>query len=101
MPKPSMSQHDRERALFRYRNALLRADFDTMASVLHLAEQDAVLWQMLHDLDEEDDVLLESDISDANLLDIIPYSPSSNGTSPKTNSKEDKIMILAIPNRQT
>jgi WD40 repeat protein len=101
MSKPSMSQRDRERALFRYRNALLRGDFDTVSSVLHLAESDSRLWQMLHELDEEEDAWLESDISDASLLNIIPYSYSSNGTSPKTHSKEDKIMTLAIPNRQT
>jgi WD40 repeat protein len=95
MSKPSMTQADRERAVFRYRNALLRGDFDTVSSVLHLAESDSRLWQMLHELDEEEDAWLESDINDASLLNIIPNSYSSNGTSPKTHSKEDKIMILS------
>jgi sugar lactone lactonase YvrE len=98
MPKPIMTQHDRERALFRYRNALLRADFDTVAKMLSLAERDAVLWQMLNESHEQDDGLLESDATDASLSDIITYNFSSNGTSPKTHSQEDKIMNIAIPN---
>jgi WD40 repeat protein len=98
MPKPIMTQHDRERALFRYRNALLRADFDTVAKLLRLAERDAILWQMLNESHEQDDGLLESDATDASLSDIITYNFSSNGTSPKTHSQEDKIMNIAIPN---
>jgi DNA-binding beta-propeller fold protein YncE len=101
MPKASLTQHERERALFRYRNALLCADFDNVASVLRLAERDTVLWQMLQEINEEDDALLESDINDASLLNIIAYSPSSNGASPKTHSKEDKLMILSISKPKT
>jgi WD40 repeat protein len=97
MPKPLMTQRDRERTVFRYRNALLRGDFDAVATILHLAEQDTSLWQMLNGLHEEDDVLLESDVKDASLLDIILYDPSSNGASPKTYLEEDKIMTIAIP----
>jgi hypothetical protein len=47
-----MHQLEREKALFRYSNALDRGDFDTIAGILHQAEQDAVLERMILEMNE-------------------------------------------------
>src|SRR5262249_15248670 len=48
----SMSQFDREKALFLYSRALDRGDFETVALLLEQAEQDAPLAQMIADLND-------------------------------------------------
>lgn len=49
---PQMSQLARERALYLYSSALERGDFDTVAAVLHQAESDPELGQMVLEVDE-------------------------------------------------
>ena len=46
------SRLDREKALFVYSSALERGDFDTVASILEQAEQDAPLAQMITELND-------------------------------------------------
>lgn len=48
-------QRARERALFLYRNALERGDFDAVMAVLKLAERDSVLLQMIEEMAELDE----------------------------------------------
>lgn len=52
MTKRTTDSLDRERALYRYSDALLRGDFDTVTAVLTIAETDTVLAQMLLELDQ-------------------------------------------------
>jgi hypothetical protein len=47
-----MRQVEREKALYCYSLALEKSDFDAIASVLRLAEEDQILEQMLLELDE-------------------------------------------------
>jgi WD40 repeat protein len=49
-------QRARERALFRYRNALERGDFETIMAVLKMAERDSILTQMIEEMAELDDI---------------------------------------------
>lgn len=46
------SQHEREKLLYRYTNALERGDFDTVAVVLAAAEYDAALERMILEINE-------------------------------------------------
>jgi hypothetical protein len=55
MAKAVSTQRERERALFRYRNALERGDFDTVSEVLRLAQRDPLLVRMIAELHELDD----------------------------------------------
>lgn len=70
----------RERTLYRYSSALERGDFDTVASVLHEAEQDPVLERMILEVNEvyqeEYDAAVQAD--DASLVRklIHEYLPS-------------------------
>lgn len=52
MTKRTTDSLDRERALYRYSDALLRGDFDTVTAVLTMAESDTVLAQMILELDQ-------------------------------------------------
>lgn len=52
MTKRTMDSRSRERALYQYNSALLRGDFDTVTSILAIAENDAVLTQMILELDQ-------------------------------------------------
>jgi WD40 repeat protein len=94
----------RERALFLYRSALERGDFDAIAAVLKMAERDPLLWQMIDDLVEVDEGALEkprtefsrSPRNDKSIQQHITVSdPSSNGQTPKTDhSQEDYEMTI-------
>lgn len=61
------NQPERERALFLYTSALERGDFDTVAEVLHQAEQDAQLERMILEVNEvywvEEAVQVQSDVA--------------------------------------
>jgi tetratricopeptide (TPR) repeat protein len=71
--KPSISpERARERALFLYSSALQRGDFDAVAAVLKLAERDAILDQMIKDLDS---------------LDIVPEARQEAHILPPRNDK--------------
>lgn len=49
---PSTRQIEREKALYRYSQALEKGDFDIIAAILLMAEDDQILEQMLLEMDE-------------------------------------------------
>ena len=75
-------QRQHEYALYRYRKALERGDFETISAILKEAEHDSLLNQMIAELD----TLLESEAERQNPYSDVPvisFSPSRNGQPPK------------------
>lgn len=98
-PSPTRA---REQAVFRYRNALERGDFETIAAVLKVAERDPILWAMIDDLNDIDEGALERPAaqpsrpprSDKHITQVITVrDPAANGQTPKPDhSQEDSDM---------
>src|SRR5262245_48371840 len=91
----------RERAVFRYRGALERGDFKTVAEILQLAERDPILWSMIDGLAELDGEALERPApptraprNDPHITQVITRrDPPPNGQTPKPDhSQEDNDM---------
>lgn len=108
MNKQRMSpEWGRERALFVYRSALKRGDFDTIATVLKLAERDPLLDRMIADMDDLDTAPLERPQqqasrpprSDKHITQVITvHDPAVNGQTPKPDhsQEENEMMHTAI-----
>lgn len=64
----SAHQIEREKVLYRYSHALEKSDFDVIASILRMAEDDPILEQMLLELDEvyaaEDELVTHTDAAE-------------------------------------
>lgn len=93
-------QREREYALYRYRKALGRGDFDTIAVILKQAEHDMVLDQMIGEMIAHDESVPELKPADMVLKTVQPKS-SVNGQPPNLDqSKEKKAMTTHIGNWQ-
>lgn len=64
MTKRNPEHFAREKALYMYSSALAEGDFDTVLSVLKLAEQDALLDQMIQELNQAYDEEQEGSLQD-------------------------------------
>lgn len=81
---------NREYTLYRYRKALERGDFETIAAILLQAEQDALLDQMIAELSSADDEMLETSQSRRQRVEV---KSSSNGRPPKLDLIQEEIMM--------
>jgi WD40 repeat protein len=84
----------RERALFLYRNALERGDFDTVSRILRLAERDSLLEGMIFEMAEIDEADSGAPPSIRNsrgigIIVTIRRRLSPDGWPPKPNSDEE------------
>jgi WD40 repeat protein len=87
-------QRNREYALYRYRKALERGDFETISAILLQAEQDVVLDQMIAELSSAEDESLEISQSRRQNVEV---KSSSNGQPPKLDLiQEEKTMTPQI-----
>src|SRR5690348_2499368 len=87
-------QRKREYALYRYRKALERGDFETVSAILLQAEKDALLEQMIIELSSADDESLETSQSRRQNVEV---KSSSNGQPPKLDLiQEEKTMTMQI-----
>jgi WD40 repeat protein len=102
----NLTPRARERALFLYRNALERGDFDTVARVLRLAEGDSILERMIletSEIDESDSSAPQSKLDSRGIKMIVTIRRrlSPNGWPPKPNSDEenDSMNIVLEPQK--
>lgn len=48
-----MTHREREKLAYQYHAALERGDFETIAAILQIAEDDVVLWEMIDGINQE------------------------------------------------
>ena len=88
-------QRFREEALYRYRKALEHGDFDAIAAILKLAENDSVLDQMIVELQLAGDATVQAELHSSD-WHMFGRKPSLNDQPPTTDQSEEKMMNTTI-----